>query len=252
MISRFARSLLVVVTILVLVTMLGMLHAPSREAYIDPWTGQLFGEGGVEEHLAVVAAAKEQAGKILQNVPVVKVNAKAAAKGGVIMPKLGNETAKAELGRATWKLMHTMTLRFPKKPNADERQALSSYFYLMSRLYPCGECATEFQQLLAKYPPQTSSRLAASQWLCGVHNEVNKRLKKPMFDCAHVDAAYDCGCGDGDEEEGEGGSKVNKGNVAKVRSGSKKGGDVVVEGGVLDEEEGTHDDLTGIDMIRGG
>ncbi|KAJ2918339.1 hypothetical protein MD484_g2126, partial [Candolleomyces efflorescens] len=212
MISRFAKSLLIVTAFLVLVTMLAMLHEPSR-SYIDPWTGQFFGDGGVEQSIRFPSAVKN-------------------AKGQVIMPKLGNETAKAELGRATWKLMHTMTLRFPKKPTDDERQALSSYFYLMSRLYPCGECATEFQQLLAKYPPQTSSRLAASQWLCGVHNEVNKRLKKPLFDCAHVDSAYDCGCGDGDEDSDEEGK--GKGKAAPEKK------NVV-----------PHDDLTGAEMIRG-
>ena len=30
---------------------------------------------------------------------------------GVIMPKMKNETAKAELGRAGWKLLHTMGQR---------------------------------------------------------------------------------------------------------------------------------------------
>ena len=67
---------------------------------------------------------------------------------------------------------HTMTLRFPEvrdspmcvrraaglriaqDPTPDQRNALDSYFHLFSRLYPCGECATEFQQLLRKYPPQ--------------------------------------------------------------------------------------------------
>jgi len=112
------------------------------------------------------------------------------------MSKLGNETAKAALGQATWKLMHTMTLRFPEEPTRDERDALDSYFHLQARLYPCGECAAEFQELLKKYPPQTSSRLAASLWLCFVHNQVNERLKKPQFDCAHLDETYDCGCGD--------------------------------------------------------
>lgn len=29
-----------------------------------------------------------------------------------------------------------------------------------------------------------------------VHNQVNERLKKPEFDCAHLDETYDCGCGD--------------------------------------------------------
>ena len=46
------------------------------------------------------------------------------------MPKLGNETAKAELGRAAWKLLHTTTARFPDIPTTDESQALKDYIHL--------------------------------------------------------------------------------------------------------------------------
>ncbi|KZT41932.1 hypothetical protein SISSUDRAFT_1042181 [Sistotremastrum suecicum HHB10207 ss-3] len=89
-----------------------------------------------------------------------------------------------------------MTLRYPESPTPDERAALKSYFLLQARLYPCGECAEEFMQLLKKNPPQTSSRKVASLWLCHVHNLVNERLHKPEFDCMTLDATYDCGCGD--------------------------------------------------------
>ncbi|WVQ75047.1 hypothetical protein IAR50_004656 [Cryptococcus sp. DSM 104548] len=116
--------------------------------------------------------------------------------GGVIMPKLGNATAKAELGRSAWRVLHLMTLRYPDEPTEDDRLALKSYFHLFSRLYPCGECAQEFQKLLQEFPPQTSSRKSASLWLCHVHNQVNARLGKPEFDCLTLDATYDCGCGD--------------------------------------------------------
>ncbi|KIR29518.1 thiol oxidase [Cryptococcus deuterogattii 99/473] len=112
------------------------------------------------------------------------------------MPKLENATAKAELGRAAWRVLHLMTLRYPDEPTEDDRLALKSYFHLFSRLYPCGECAQEFQKLLKEYPPQTSSRKSASLWLCHVHNQVNARLGKPEFDCLTLDETYDCGCGD--------------------------------------------------------
>lgn len=61
--------------------MLAMLHPPSR-AYIDPWSGQFFGEGGVEK------SWHRPPNKDKPAVPV------AGAGGGVIMAKLGNETAK--------------------------------------------------------------------------------------------------------------------------------------------------------------
>ncbi|KAJ4483612.1 ERV/ALR sulfhydryl oxidase domain-containing protein [Lentinula aciculospora] len=185
MISRFARTFVIAVIALFALAMLGFFHPPTR-SYVDPWTDQLFGEvrPGSESYL------RSQVSKNTFNVPINGV------EGGVIMEKLGNETAKAALGRATWKLLHTMTLRYPENPTNDERSALNSYFHLLSRLYPCGECATEFQSLLRRFPPQTSSRRAASLWLCAVHNEVNHRLRKPEFDCAHLDDEYDCGCGD--------------------------------------------------------
>ncbi|KAL7272809.1 hypothetical protein RUND412_004371 [Rhizina undulata] len=135
--------------------------------------------------------------------------------GDTIMPKLGNETIKQELGRASWKLLHTTLARFPIKPTADEREALNSYLHLFARLYPCGECATHFRALLHKYPPQTSSRDAASQWGCFVHNQVNERLGKQLFDCGQVTEAYKCGCADADAED-EAAEKID------VKAGKRK------------------------------
>ncbi|KAJ5577968.1 FAD-linked sulfhydryl oxidase ERV2 [Penicillium hispanicum] len=122
-------------------------------------------------------------------------------KGAAVMPKLGNETAKAELGRATWKYFHTVMARFPEKPTEDQQDALRSYIHLFARLYPCGECASHFQQHLSKYPPQVSSRKSAAGWACFIHNEVNAMLDKPEFDCTNLGSFYDCGCA---EEPGEG------------------------------------------------
>ncbi|PIL33794.1 hypothetical protein GSI_04419 [Ganoderma sinense ZZ0214-1] len=133
MLTRFSKAFLFTVFALFLLGSLALLHPPSR-TYVDTWTGDFLGEGGM---MPILSPAQ-------------------GAKGEVIMPKLGNATAKAELGRATWKLLHTMTLRFPDEPRQDERDALNNYFHLMSRLYPCGECAAEFQKLLKKYPPQAS------------------------------------------------------------------------------------------------
>lgn len=67
--------------------------------------------------------------------------------------------------------------------------------------------------------------------LCALHNQVNKRLKKPDFDCAHLSDAYDCGCGDSPNK--------NPSPPADSRP--------------MDlEKETIKDDLTDVDMIRGG
>jgi FAD-linked sulfhydryl oxidase len=148
--------------------------------------------------------------------------------GGVIAPKLGNETAKQELGRASWKLLHTMMARFPDEPTADDSLALKSYIALFARLYPCGECAAHFQQLLKKLPPQTSSRTAAAGWACHVHNKVNERLGKDIFDCSKIGDFYDCGCGDdeGSKEGEKGKDKGAEGEDAKKADGEDKAPEV--------------------------
>lgn len=124
----------------------------------------------------------------------------ATLNGPVIAPKLGNETVKAELGRAAWKLFHTVMARFPDEPTKDESEALRSYVHLFQRLYPCGECAEHFREILDKYPPQVSSRSAAAVWACHVHNEVNRSLDKALFDCANIGDFYDCGCAEDEKE----------------------------------------------------
>ena len=83
-------------------------------------------------------------------------------------------------------------------------------------LLSSGECAAHFGEILAKFPPQVSSRSAAAAWGCHVHNEVNKSLKKELWDCSNIGDFYDCGCADGDEDK----SKTKKGadQVSAFRS----------------------------------
>jgi hypothetical protein len=70
--------------------------------------------------------------------------------------------------------------------------------------------------------------------LCALHNEVNKRLNKPDFDCAHLSDEYDCGCGDGDIPP-------------KANPSSPTDSDPMDL-----ESDPTKDDLTDVEMIRGG
>ncbi|KAI0428556.1 ERV/ALR sulfhydryl oxidase domain-containing protein [Xylaria sp. FL1042] len=128
-------------------------------------------------------------------------------EGGSIAPKLENATAKAELGRASWKLFHTMMARFPEKPTEEDSLALKTYIQLFARLYPCGDCASHFQKLIKKYPPQIGSRNSAAGWACHVHNQVNERLEKPLFDCNNIGDFYDCGCGDDKKAAGAAGTE---------------------------------------------
>ncbi|RCK65706.1 FAD-linked sulfhydryl oxidase ERV2 [Candida viswanathii] len=116
------------------------------------------------------------------------------------MPKMANETLKAQLGNASWRLFHTILARYPDKPSVQERNTLENYIQLFAQVYPCGDCARHFQKLLQKYPPQTGSRKTAALWGCHVHNIVNEKLHKSEYDCTTILEDYDCGCGDDEKE----------------------------------------------------
>ena len=64
-----------------------------------------------------------------------------------------------------------------------------------------------------------------------VHNQVNERLGKPEFDCAHLDATYDCGCGDDPVATSTPAPKADPMDL---------------------EEDSSKDSITGVDMIKGG
>lgn len=151
-----------------------------------------------ERPMTALSHANEFKQNVIDTTPLATVETQ---RGDAIMGKLGNETLKEELGRAAWKLFHTTMARFPDEPTQDESDALKSYIFLFARLYPCGECAAHFQQILKKYPPQTSSRSTAAAWACFVHNEVNISKGKALFDCSNIGDWYDCGCGDEEKEE---------------------------------------------------
>lgn len=170
--------------------------------------------------------------------------------GHSIMPKLGNETAKAELGRATWKYFHTVMARFPDKPTTDESAALKSYIHLFQRLYPCGECSEHFRQILDKFPPQTSSRSAAAVWACHVHNEVNKSLNKEIFDCSNIGDFYDCGCAEDADTDGRKEAVGETGDGASTAS-SEAGSGAMSEQRI-EEITGTNGRDFNMDLLKEG
>ena len=87
-----------------------------------------------------------------------------------------------------------------------------------------GECAGHFRQILQKFPPQVATRSTAAAWACHVHNEVNKSLKKELFDCSKIGDFYDCGCAE-DERKG------STDKTAKIEDEKAPGKSRVIDGG---------------------
>ncbi|RKP01110.1 hypothetical protein CXG81DRAFT_5921, partial [Caulochytrium protostelioides] len=104
----------------------------------------------------------------------------------------------ASLGRGTWTFLHTLAAYYPERPTPAEQTRMRSFLGTFAEVYPCGSCAAHMQAAIQPPaaadadaadtvgPPATESRAALSHWMCQLHNEVNVRLEKPVFDCTRV------------------------------------------------------------------
>ncbi|KAI4367123.1 hypothetical protein MLD38_022894 [Melastoma candidum] len=97
---------------------------------------------------------------------------------------------KEELGRCTWTFLHTLAAQYPDNPTRQQKRDVKELMAILSRMYPCQECADHFKEVLRANPVQAGSHADFSQWLCYVHNVVNRSLGKPVFVCERVDARW--------------------------------------------------------------
>ncbi|XP_010905288.1 FAD-linked sulfhydryl oxidase ERV1 [Elaeis guineensis] len=134
---------------------------------------------------------------ILQSVEDVSVPASLAKKKSV------TPLTKEEIGRATWTLLHSIAAQFPDQPTRQQKRDAKELMAIISRLYPCKECADHFKEVLKANPVQAGSQAEFSQWLCHVHNVVNRSLGKLTFPSERVNARWgklDCEDGGCDVE----------------------------------------------------
>ncbi|KAF9617999.1 hypothetical protein IFM89_039370 [Coptis chinensis] len=108
----------------------------------------------------------------------------------LIKVQLAKPVSKEELGRATWTFLHTLAAQFPDRPTRQQKKDVKELMAILSRFYPCKECADHFKEVLSANPVQAGSQSEFSQWLCHVHNVVNRSLGKLVFPCQRVDARW--------------------------------------------------------------
>ncbi|CAI5704265.1 unnamed protein product [Peronospora effusa] len=90
---------------------------------------------------------------------------------------------RQELGNATWGLLHSMGIYYPDKPSPEYQAKAKTFIEALALMYPCVDCANDFQKEIVKSPPRVESRTSFSMWLCEQHNIVNRKIHKPMFKC---------------------------------------------------------------------
>lgn len=90
---------------------------------------------------------------------------------------------REELGRATWTFLHTLAAQFPDRPSRSQQRDARALIGALTRIYPCGDCARHFAEIVAADPPEVSTGDAFRRWMCRAHNAVNRSVGKPAFNC---------------------------------------------------------------------
>ncbi|OVF10870.1 putative mitochondrial FAD-linked sulfhydryl oxidase [Clavispora lusitaniae] len=88
-----------------------------------------------------------------------------------------------KLGRSSWSLLHSIAATYPENPSSKQQSDLKQFLKLFGNFYPCWYCGEDFERYMEKKEPQTESQDVFGKWLCEAHNDVNKKLGKPRFDC---------------------------------------------------------------------
>lgn len=101
---------------------------------------------------------------------------------------------REELGRSTWTLLHIMAAKYSYAPTETEKKDVYDFIFLLAKVFPCLECKGHFYKMINEFPPVLDDHDSFVKWVCEIHNKVNVRLNKPVFDCRRHDERWDCGC----------------------------------------------------------
>uniref|UniRef100_A0A0K0FU38 Sulfhydryl oxidase n=1 Tax=Strongyloides venezuelensis TaxID=75913 RepID=A0A0K0FU38_STRVS len=93
---------------------------------------------------------------------------------------------KDELGRSTWKLLHTISVYYPSNPTEKNKADVKNTIESLAQIYPCSHCAEDFRNDIKEHPIKLENRNELANWMCEVHNRVNEKIGKEKFDCSRV------------------------------------------------------------------
>ena len=103
---------------------------------------------------------------------------------------------KQEIGRNTWSILHSIAASYPNEPTKEDKQQVTNFLYGLANLFPCKICGSHLLKMLNKEGVHADSREELVNYICKIHNIVNKVLNKPHFDCKKAFDFWggDCGC----------------------------------------------------------
>ena len=104
-----------------------------------------------------------------------------------------NHTTKPNVfGPRYWWVLHTSAANFEDTPIDAAREACKKFVSGVPTMLPCSTCGQHLEHEIAKRDihKACSSGENLSVFWCDVHNSVNSRLGKPLYDCSQVRSQY--------------------------------------------------------------
>ncbi len=88
-----------------------------------------------------------------------------------------------EVGRAGWTVLHTFAETYPDNPQLKDKIAWYGLINAFAHLFPCDYCREHLVANVGKTGWRLDNRTDVSNWICWLHNDVNKENGKPLFPC---------------------------------------------------------------------
>ena len=84
-------------------------------------------------------------------------------------------------GPSAWNTLHAFAHKANQKISKDEEEEWVSFFYLFARRLPCPKCRVHLKNYLDSNMVPLETRDDLVRFVHDVHNDVNRRLGKPVW-----------------------------------------------------------------------
>ena len=93
-------------------------------------------------------------------------------------------------GPRGWRWLHSLAISFPRNPTARDRALARKQLADFIEKLPCKECRAHSAKYFADSPPDLTNSGTFQVWAWKFHNDVNKRLGKPLLPLSAYQQMY--------------------------------------------------------------
>ena len=92
-----------------------------------------------------------------------------------------------------WNILHIMTYMYPDNPTLFSQKRITRFFNNFGMMIQCEECRKHYNIYISNNSilNVTNNKNSYIKWLIDLHNNVNKRLNKPIMFYKRADIIYD-------------------------------------------------------------